>query len=325
VFQLACVPGSKLLVSGHGNGTVRIWNIDGSQLEETSEFGPFRKDVGAIAVSADGKLLAVGAGRGRWGPADDTEEFCVKLMPAFRAKEDEGSLLPAHPGFVISMAFSPAEKLLAAGGYRGTTILWDLSEEAPRKRARLCGPEGIVEAMAFSPDGFLLATSNSLNGNWGSPGPVQLWNTKTGTLVREFDAQQAGMIRVMQFSPDGQTLATGSHDGTIRLWSRSSRSAPESVTLQGSQGPIWSLAFSPDGKQIASGGSDGTVRVWDLEAASELYRLSGHEGMVYGVVFVEDEYHLISGGADGLVRRWELPEPPVRVLQPRESRLGSSS
>ena len=70
-----------------------------------------------------------------------------------------------------------------------------------------------VTTMALSTDGNFLATASR------TATEIQLWNVKTGKLLRSLTTQTNG-ITALAFSRDG-TLASGSRDGTISLWGTS--------------------------------------------------------------------------------------------------------
>jgi WD40 repeat protein len=67
-----------------------------------------------------------------------------------------------------------------------------------------------VRAVAFSPDGKLLASA-------GDAG-VRVWNLATGQPVGAPMTGPTGVVRAVAFSPDGKLLASASlRDGTARL------------------------------------------------------------------------------------------------------------
>ena len=73
-----------------------------------------------------------------------------------------------------------------------------------------------MNAVAFSPDGKLLATASS-------DGYVRLWNPATGRPVRApipavTDVGREPGVLGVAFSPDGKLLASADADGTVRLW-----------------------------------------------------------------------------------------------------------
>ena len=66
-----------------------------------------------------------------------------------------------------------------------------------------------VKAVAFSPDGRLLAS--------GGDKTVRLWDPGSGQHQRTLTGHTS-IIHGLAFSPDGRLLASGSGDGTVRLW-----------------------------------------------------------------------------------------------------------
>ena len=72
------------------------------------------------------------------------------------------------------------------------------------------GHNGVVESVAFSPDG-----KRALSGS--DDGTMRLWNVETGEELRCFKGHTS-WVRSVVFSPDGKRALSGSLDWTVRLW-----------------------------------------------------------------------------------------------------------
>jgi WD40 repeat protein/transcriptional regulator with XRE-family HTH domain len=197
-------------------------------------------------------------------------------------------------GSVLSVAFSPLGKLLAAGTTTREVGLWLV---ASGTLLLVCqGYPDWVKSLAFSPDGGLLAGGSHDR-------TVYLWEVSTGQILRTLQGH-TDRVQTVSFSPDGSLLVSGSEDRTIRLWEVSTGQALR--TLQGHTGRVSTVAFSPDGSLFASGSDDQTIRLWEVGTGQAFRTLQGHTSRVQTVAFSPDGSLLVSGSEDRTIRLWEV-------------------
>jgi WD40 repeat protein len=145
-------------------------------------------------------------------------------------------------------------------------------------RFTLAGHTDLITAVAFSPDGQMLAT-----GSYDQT--VKLWDVAAGRERIRLEGH-GGEVRAVAFSPDGTTLATANADRTARLWDV--RTGQERGRLDGHSDVVCSLAFSPDGKTLATGSWDQTVILWEMCTGRQQLALRGHTAEVRSIAFAPD-------------------------------------
>lgn len=179
-------------------------------------------------------------------------------------------------------------------GLAGTLFASDDRRE--RSDAAVIEVGSYVAAVAFAPDGRLLATASHHNG-------VQLWDVGTGREVRRLPGHR-GRVWTVAFSPDGRRLASAGSDGTVRFWDPAT--GRELHVLSGHKGPVRSAPFSPDGKTLASSGEDGAIHLWEVAAGKALRSLGTHSNPVRSVAFAPDGKRLAAGTDEHALSLWEV-------------------
>src|SRR5262249_22233553 len=129
---------------------------------------------------------------------------------------------------------------------------------------------------AFSPDGKLVATRDSRDGQ------PRFLDAATGAERTETNGHH-GFIVDLAYAPDGRTVATLGMDQTIRVWDVAMGKELRRIAFE--KRPSGPLAVSPDGRTAAIGLEDLTVRLLDLVAGKETAELEKHYGVPFSLVF----------------------------------------
>ncbi|WP_412751016.1 hypothetical protein [Krasilnikovia sp. M28-CT-15] len=293
VFGVAYSPDGRRIATSGGDGTVRVWPVDGrgaptgSPVVLTGHTG----EVWSPQFAPGGRLLAAVG-----------EDHTVTVWDLGTGGPPR--VLRGHTGKVWNVAFSPDGGRLASTGDDGTVRIWD----AAGKPLRVLRVGRIRElGVAYSPDGRHLAASDA-------DGVIRVWDA-AGSGPPLLLRGHTGSVENLAFSADGRRLVSASTDGTARVWPVDGRGAP--VVLRGQNGgTVETVAVSPDSGRVATGGSDGTVRVFNADSDADPLLLPGHDGPVWSLMFAPRGTALLSGSGDGTVRLWDAAYPgDPRILR----------
>ncbi|RKU28851.1 hypothetical protein C6497_08820 [Candidatus Poribacteria bacterium] len=277
-----------------------------------------------IAYSPDGEILAT-----------YSLDATIRLW-----NPDSGQLLRTINTIRGSgLEFSRDGTILASGGGNEKVInLWNPETGALLKV--LNGNQAFIGDVAFSPVEDILATGSR-------DGHIDIWNTKTGELIRTWEAAN---LDGLSFSADGSLLASGAYkDLSVNVWNTNTGALVHTLKPTGHDVfdvefsseeftlaavgwgaiDIWDantginirsidkdlgrflfcVDISQDGRILATGKDNGEISLWDMKKGIHLQDLKDNEMEIHDIAFDPDGRTLASIGFDNLVRLWNITPP----------------
>jgi WD40 repeat protein len=322
VWGVAFLDRGRLLASGSGDRTVKLWDVARASGEQ-DVLAVHSSSVESLVFTPDGKTLVSGGSDAlirRWEvatgrPLAPLGDPAVTMPVRSLAIAPDGQTLAdtrvglwdletgRHFGLhseesaAWRAALSPVAAILATAYEDCTICLWDT---ATRHRLRILksSPYHDINSLAFSPDGRILASA-------GEELKVSLWEVASGRQLANNLVGHTGGITSVAFSTDGRALASGSRDGTVIVWNVADPANPSlRYKLEGHSGVVWTVAFASDGATLASGSEDGTVKLWDPSAGRERCTLVAHTAKVLTLAFSPENKILATGDGAGTIRLW---------------------
>lgn len=188
--------------------------------------------LGRIPLLVIGFLLSGAALRSQESPTQSIPALPIKLFPApdivlqdAKHKEPksgvqlQGGQLSimsdvGTPTVINSLSFSADGNTLAAAKDFGRVVIWNV----PGKKflRALETNQGIVDAVAISPDGKTLATAGK-----GDQLSLKIWDVATGKILKELQNAQAP-IGSLEYDETGQWLVAVDNSGVLRVFNSAS-------------------------------------------------------------------------------------------------------
>jgi WD40 repeat protein/serine/threonine protein kinase len=290
VTAVAIIPDGRRAISGSGDHTLRVWDLENGGRLRTLEGHTDR--VHAVAVTPDGRRAISGSGDHTLRVWDLESGETVRVL--------EG-----HTDWVTAVAVTPDGRRAISGSGDHTLRVWDL--ESGETVRVLEGHTDWVTAVAVTPDG-----RRAISGS--EDHTLRVWDLEGGRAVRVLEGY-GGKANAVAITPDGRHAVSGSADHTLRMWNL--ESGQSILTLEGHGNSVTAaVAITPDGLRGVSASANYTVLVWDLESGQSLRTLQGHTDWVTAVAVTPDGRRAISASADHTLRVWNLETGPS--LRPPE-------
>lgn len=234
VEAVAFQPNStNILASGSRDKTVKIWERD----RVLHNLVGHSQAVNSLAFSLDGQQLASGS-----------SDRSVKLWQV--ATGELLITLTGHKLKITTVALNAAG-ILATASADSTIGIWQNN----KMQRQLTGHVGSVTAIAFSPDGQMLASG-------GEDRSIRLWDTQTWTC-RQVLPGHAWQVSSLAFISGGEVLLSGSWDKTVKFWQVDT--GKEFDLLAGHTDSVTCLAIDAHEQKIFTGSRDRSIKAWELK------------------------------------------------------------
>lgn len=290
--SVAWSPDGQQLAAGDNDATIRIWNLETSNLamvlreEDNGPLDHRRRPNHKLSWSPDGLHLASSGRNGR-----------AKIWQVATGQVIYSLPLDHHP--VISVAWSPSGEHLAFGCQDGKIEVVEGILRNPKVQS-FDAHDGGVGALAWSPQGSFLASGGS------DDNLAKVWDPSTGTNLTQLQGH-ASRVGVDSFglawSPDGNRLVSCAGSGEVILWNATT--GENLATLSGHSDAVYAVAWTLDGTRIATAGVDDTVRIWDPLTGQETFLLRGHLDRFFDTAWHRDSRRLAAACDDGTIRIWD--------------------
>jgi WD40 repeat protein len=279
--------------------------------------------IDAVAISADGSLIATGS-------FDKT----IKLWDASGKELRTFAGPQGHTGQVLAVAFSPKGDQLASGGADNNVKLWDVPSNTPGKTFAmagavnrvavaadgktfaLAGADGIIKLFPQGEEkgalelkghvgavtGIAFTQNNTALVSVGADKTLRFWAPADGKALAKYDAGTAE-ITGFGVNPNNATAYTTSADSVLRFWQIPPPAVPKAPAP--AKDAITALAMSADGGTALYASADKTAALVPLATGTPTATFTGAKANIDAIALSADQSTIAAGTADGTLLLWD--------------------
>ena len=317
VNTIAVSQNGKFLVSGGGDKTIKIWDLNSKKLLNTIEAKNEQNKQGhggsiySIAISEDNRKIISGSGDKTikvWELETGklistlvdqrTSRQLTRKAIKRRAKSNKDTKVKpfqvSHEASVDSLAISSKnsnnQKFIISGASDNLIKIWEL--ETGKLKRTLKGHKSSVRDLELVGN-ILISADNNYE-------TVKVWDLRTGSAKGTFNSNNYFWFSSLAISDDGKTLVSASQDEAIKVVdiATGQREQP----LRANTNSILTVAIGDN--HIFHATRNNTITVKNPETGEIEYSLQGHTADVTSLAVWGN--FLVSASKDKTIRIWNL-------------------
>jgi len=249
VLAIALSPDGKKIVSGSGDGAVRLWDIDTGKV--VTKWTGHAGGVKSLCWNRDGGQVVSGSfdGTARVWDVESGETILGPIKIGFRDVE--------------AVIYSPDETMIATNIIDKKNEFINIWDAKTGKLITALKHRSRVACLAWT--GSTLISGSLIDGSIG------IWNTTTWQQTAVL-MEHTTSVYAIATSPNGHIFASASRDETVQLWNLENGQPIGSPLQHVNAQSVSCVSFSADGKLLATGCDDNNAYSWDI---SEIVRDNG--------------------------------------------------
>lgn len=280
---MAFSPDGSRIATGGWDCTINIWDVKtGNLLKEIPNSGIPT----AIAFSSNGDKIAFSSRAGTTRLLNLRTDIIENEL-----KEDNSET------YVLSIEFSPNDKLIYTGNIYGKIKIWDFQKNQTSIK-KVQHNSNKFSSIAFSKNLNRIVTSEFLS-NF-KIATVTVWNIDSiqhkAIVWNREDNNKASYIPPFAFSPNKKIIAKIRDDNKIVIQDLDSNEIEK--ILIGHKSLISSIVFSTDGNKLLSGGSDSLAILWNIPNAKAIQIFNTKQPISAVSFYNNDKDILVSSFSD---------------------------
>lgn len=195
VSSLALAANQRFIVSGGGDGLVRVWELRSREL--ISDLKQHTMGITQVALYND-DVHALSCGR-------DRSFVCWDLR-----RETRVSSHTQRMGTINALALTKDQSLVITGGQERRITYWDLREPEPLQAIFPAHGDSEVTTLDTSHCGKYIVSG-------GADGLVKVWDIRSGTELHS-GVGHSKQVNCVRWAPDDKQLVSVGNDGCVMVW-----------------------------------------------------------------------------------------------------------